>query len=140
MPLRGPLPPCVLRGPMRFGAAHKTGSVPGLRRSPGGGHGNSFQCSCLENPHGQRSLAAYSPRGCKEWDTTERPSTQHKTGLSWLVDSRLFELPVLPALWEKTAPAVAHRALEQHVPRSAGPRVCSPCLTAQNHGMWHPHS
>jgi len=27
--------------------------------------------SCLENPHGQRSLAYYSPRGCKQSDTTE---------------------------------------------------------------------
>ena len=26
------------------------GSIPGLGRSPGGGHGNSLQCSCLENP------------------------------------------------------------------------------------------
>lgn len=25
---------------------------------PGGGHGNPVPCSCLENPHGQRSLAA----------------------------------------------------------------------------------
>ena len=25
-------------------------SVPGLGRSPGGGHGNTLQCSCLENP------------------------------------------------------------------------------------------
>ena len=25
-------------------------SIPSLRRSPGGGHGNSLQCSCLENP------------------------------------------------------------------------------------------
>ena len=24
--------------------------IPGLGRSPGGGHGNPFQCSCLENP------------------------------------------------------------------------------------------
>jgi len=23
---------------------------PGLGRSPGGGHGNPLQCSCLENP------------------------------------------------------------------------------------------
>ena len=34
------------------------GSVPGLGRSPGGGHGNPVQYSCLENPHGQKSLAA----------------------------------------------------------------------------------
>ena len=26
------------------------GSIPGLGRSPGGGHGNPFQCACLENP------------------------------------------------------------------------------------------
>ena len=25
------------------------GSIPGLGRSPGGGHGNALQCSCLEN-------------------------------------------------------------------------------------------
>ena len=27
-----------------------TGLVPGLGRSPGGGHGNPLQYSCLENP------------------------------------------------------------------------------------------
>ena len=42
------------------------GSLPALRRSPGGGHGNPLQYSCLENPYGQRSLVGYSPRGCKE--------------------------------------------------------------------------
>ena len=54
------------------------GSIPGLRRSPGGGHGNPLQYSCLENPHGQRSLEGYSPWSCKESDMTERLSTaQH---------------------------------------------------------------
>ena len=48
-----------------------TGSIPGLGRSPGGGHGDPLQDSCLENPHGQRSLEGYSPRGHKESDTTE---------------------------------------------------------------------
>ena len=46
-------------------------SIPGLGRSPGGGPGNALQCSCLENPHGQRSLAGYGPWGCKESDMTE---------------------------------------------------------------------
>ena len=36
------------------------GLIPGLGRSPGGGHGNPLQYSDLENPHGQRSLASYS--------------------------------------------------------------------------------
>ena len=52
-------------------------SIPGLRRSPGGGQGNSLQNSCLENPHEQRSLAGYSPWGRKESDTTEQLSTAH---------------------------------------------------------------
>ena len=46
-------------------------SVPGLGRSLGGGHGNPLQNSCLENPHGQRSLAGYSLWGHRELDTTE---------------------------------------------------------------------
>ena len=37
------------------------GLIPGSGRSPGGGHGNPPQYSYLENPHGQRSLAGYSP-------------------------------------------------------------------------------
>ena len=51
------------------------GSIPGLGRSPGGEHGNSLQYSSLDNPHGQRTLAGYSPWGHKELDTTERLST-----------------------------------------------------------------
>ena len=47
------------------------GSIPGSGRSSGGGHGNPVQYSCLENPHGQRSLVDYSPWGHKESDMTE---------------------------------------------------------------------
>ena len=38
---------------------------------PGEGKGYPLQYSCLENPHGQRSLADFSPWGRKESDTTE---------------------------------------------------------------------
>ena len=55
------------------------GLIPESGRSPGGGHGNPLQYSCLENPHGQRSLADYSSWGCKESDTAERLSTQRQT-------------------------------------------------------------
>ena len=47
------------------------GSIPRSGRYPGGGLGNPLQYSCLENPHGQRNLAGYSPWGSKEADTTE---------------------------------------------------------------------
>ena len=56
-------------------SARDLGSIPGLGRSPGGGHGNPLQYSCLENPRGQRSLAGYSSWDCKESDMTERLST-----------------------------------------------------------------
>ena len=41
------------------------------------GHGNPLQYSCLENPHGQRSLAVCSPWAHKESDMIERLSAQH---------------------------------------------------------------
>ena len=44
------------------------GSIPGAGRSPGEGHGNPLQYSCLEKPYGQRSLVCYSPCGHKELD------------------------------------------------------------------------
>ena len=51
------------------------GSIPGLGRSPGGGHGNPLQYSCLENLHRQRS-----PWGHREPDMTEQLSTAQHTG------------------------------------------------------------
>ena len=32
------------------GDIRDTGSIPGSGKSPGGGHDNPHQCSCLENP------------------------------------------------------------------------------------------
>jgi len=55
------------------------GSIPGLGRSPGGGHGDSFLYSSLENPTGHRSLVGCSPWGCKELDMTEQLSTQTRS-------------------------------------------------------------
>ena len=51
------------------------GLIPGLGRSPGEGHGNPLQYSCLENLHGQKSLVGCSLGGHKESDT-ERLSTK----------------------------------------------------------------
>jgi len=48
------------------------GSNLGLGRSPGKGNGSPLQCSCLENPQGQRSLAGYRPWGCRELVVTEQ--------------------------------------------------------------------
>ena len=59
------------------------GSIPGLGRSPGGRHSNPLQYSCLENPHGQRSLEGYSPWDHKESDTmVTKHSTVHRVAKS----------------------------------------------------------
>ena len=58
------------------------GSIPGLGRCPGGGHGNPHQYSCLENPHEQKSLAGHRPWGHKGLDATERLSTHSTHGFS----------------------------------------------------------
>ena len=60
--------PVVKASPFYYRGA---GLIPMLGRSPGGGHGNPFHYSCLENPHGQTRLAGYSPWGHKESDMTE---------------------------------------------------------------------
>ena len=51
------------------------GSIPGLGRSPGKSSGNPLQNSCLENPHGQRSLLGYSLWVQQESDMTEQLNT-----------------------------------------------------------------
>ena len=61
----------VKNTPASAGDIGNMGSLFGSGRSPGGGHGNPLQYSCLENPHGQRSMAGYSPLGCNESNTTE---------------------------------------------------------------------
>ena len=58
-------------------SAGDAGSLPGLGRSLGEGNDNPLQYSCLENPM-DRSLAGYSPWGCKESDTTEQLNNQPK--------------------------------------------------------------
>ena len=40
----------VKNWPAHAGDVRGASSIPGLGRSPGGGHGNPVQCSCLENP------------------------------------------------------------------------------------------
>ena len=49
-------------------------SVPGSGRSPGGGHGNPLQYSCLEHPMDRGAWWATVQRVTKIQDTTEQPT------------------------------------------------------------------
>ena len=44
----------------------EAGSVPGWERSPGGGHGNPLQYSCLETPV-DRGACGLQPMGSQSW-------------------------------------------------------------------------
>ena len=49
----------VKNPPDNAGDIKDAGLIPGSGKSPGGGYGNPLQYSCLDNPHGQRSLMGY---------------------------------------------------------------------------------
>ena len=51
--------------PTSAGDRRDVGSVPGLGRSPGGGHGNPLQYSCLENPTDRGAWKTTVPRAEK---------------------------------------------------------------------------
>ena len=55
------------------------GLIPGSGRSPGGGHGNTLQYSCLET-HGHRSPAVYSPIGLPRVGLIEVTKHAHTQG------------------------------------------------------------
>ena len=59
----------VKNPPADAGEVRDAGLIPGLGRSPGGGHGNPVFLP--GESHGQKSLVGYSPWGHKELDTTE---------------------------------------------------------------------
>ena len=46
-------------------------------------HGNPIQYSCLDNPHGQRSLVGYSP-----WDHIELDMTEQLSTVQWMMWDR----------------------------------------------------
>ena len=64
------------------------GSIPGLGRSPGGGHGNPLQNSCLENPHGQafgRLQSVGLQKAGHNWATKHSTSARIWTTLKLLI-------------------------------------------------------
>ena len=74
--------PCDSAGKECTCNAGDLSSIPGLGRSPGGGHGNPLQYSGLENS------MVYSPWGRKQLDTTEWLS------LHWLLEFLVCRLTV----------------------------------------------
>ena len=55
----------------QLGDIRDTSSIPGLGRSPGGGHGNPLQYSCPESPMDRGAWQAILVQNHKELGTTE---------------------------------------------------------------------
>ena len=62
--------PVVKNLPANAGDVRDAGLIPGLGRSPGGGHGNPLQYSCLENPRDRGAWRTMVHR-VTELDVTE---------------------------------------------------------------------
>ena len=65
----------VKNPPANAGDTRDVGSIPGLGRSPGEGHGNPLQYSCLENPMDRGPWQA-TVHGRQESATTEHMCTK----------------------------------------------------------------
>ena len=63
----------------KVGDAEDAGLIPGWGRSPGVGHGNPLQYSCLENPLDRGAWRATVHGGGKESDRTEQVT------LTWIM-------------------------------------------------------
>ena len=61
--------------PADAGDIKDTGSIPGLGRSPGGGHGTPLQYSCLKNPMDRGAWQATVPVFTKSQTRLKRLST-----------------------------------------------------------------
>ena len=92
----------VKKPPATAGDIRDLGSTPGSGRSPGGGHGNPLQYSCLENPRDRGACRlqsmGYSPKGqsigYSLWATVHRVA-ESQIGLKQLSTKQRSLLSVL---------------------------------------------
>ena len=66
--------PMVKSLPASAADVRDAGSIPGTERSPGGGHGNPLQYSCLENPMDRGAWKATGHSVTKSWTRLKRLS------------------------------------------------------------------
>ena len=70
----------VKNPPADAGDRRDEGSIPGSGRSPGGGRGNPFQYSCLENPMDKGAWWARVHKVTNSWTRLKRQHTHIHTG------------------------------------------------------------
>ena len=89
----------VKNPPADAGDVRHVGSIPGLGRSPGGGHGNPRQYSWLEDPMDRGAQWALVHRVSKDWDPTEATLHSH------------MHLECIARSWNRCAPCCESRSV-----------------------------
>ena len=74
----------VKNPPANIGDIRDESSILGLGRSPGGGHSNPFQYSCLENPMDRGAWRAIVHRVSQSWTQLSNVA-QHSTTLYYIL-------------------------------------------------------
>ena len=87
----------VKNPPANTGNIRDAGMIPVLGRSPGGGHGNPLQYSCLENPMDRGAWRATVHEVAKNWTQLKQFSTYTCMWAIWLYPPKAFtKEPVRP--------------------------------------------
>ena len=71
--------------PANAGDGRDLGSIPGLRRFPGGGHGNLLQCSRLKSPTDRGAWQSTVHGVTKSWTRSPNMNTGIKVIFSFLM-------------------------------------------------------
>ena len=86
--------------PANAGDLRDAGSVPELGRVPGGGHSNSFQYSCLDNPRDMHAkLLQTCLTVCSHTDCSPPGSPVHGT-----LQARILHWVAMPSFWGSSQP------------------------------------
>ena len=92
--------------PANAGDLRDLGSIPGLGRSAGEGHGNPLQCSCLENAMDRGAWHATCPQGHKEL---------HMNEITLLTKVHLVKAKVFPGVMYERESLTIKKAERQRI-------------------------
>ena len=111
----------VKNPPANAGSIRDTGSISGWGRSPGGGHGNPLQCSCLENP---MDLGAWQATGHRVAKSQTELKWQHSTHVYGRKAFLYFEAKSKWDFWYRGY--LTWNGKRHTMPCSVGPTLCDP--------------
>ena len=81
--------------PANAGDIRDSGLIPGSGRSPGGGHGNPLQYSCLETPVDRRAWWATVHRVAQSWTRLKQLRTHAQTIIYRMYNSKRSNQSIL---------------------------------------------